>query len=145
MFRLWLIVIDSRNSTASPEVSRIRKETRFQRGSLWNIQERCAMPASKFYLRCKRSQDIPFQDQAVQEQNSALCTTTIIIIRILHSVNCQASHLSSSVVLFLTKLINNRKIFYFPCTYLSLLSPINSLKANFMVRMFDNLATHIKF
>jgi len=85
-----------------------------------------------------------FRIKQSKNKISALCTTNIIIIRTVHSVNCQASHLSSSVGLFLTKLINKRDILYFPCTYLSLLSPINRLKANFMVRIFDNLATHIK-
>ena len=62
----------------------------------------------------------------------------------LHSVNCQASHPISSVGLFLTKLMKNREILYFPCTYLRVLSPINRLKANFMVKRFDNLATHLR-
>jgi len=72
MFRLWLIVIVSYNNLASPEDSRIWKETRFQIGSLWNSQECCAVPASKFYLHFNGSQDIPLQDQAVQEQKLCL-------------------------------------------------------------------------
>ena len=100
------------------------------------------MPASKFCLRFKDLKTHPPSGSSSPRTHSALCTTKIIIIRIVHSVNCEASHLSLSVGLFLTKLINNREILYFPYTYLNLLSPINRLKSNFMVRRSDNLATH---
>jgi hypothetical protein len=43
----------------------------------------------------------------------------------------------------MNKLINKTEILYFPCTYVSLLSPIKCMKENFMVR-FYNLETHGK-
>lgn len=71
MFRLCLIVIDSHNSLASPEDSRIWKETRFQTGSLWNSQECCAMAATEFYLRFKGSQDTSFF--RIKQSKNTLC------------------------------------------------------------------------
>lgn len=44
----------------------------------------------------------------------------------------------------MNKFINKTEILHFPCTYVSLLIPINSTKANFMLRRFYNLETHVK-